>query len=288
MPNIATLIFTTDSTVGNLSDVFVHTNPNLALSNMQNYLAAIVSGSASASVNVKVNTGTSTVATKTVTVLTPVPGHILSVNGLDFVADTDFDIGASNTATAANIANAINATANPLVYSLVSATSLANVVTLTARTFGSAGNMITVEGGDTLAPSGVGTAASGTFTIVNGVETDTVEINGIVFTAVDDGNVIDPTDWELGANDTAAAVNLKNIINAHAELGPLILATSALGVVTLTAKEPGVLGNNITLAATGGNIAESAATLTGGASTGLSRLTGGGNDTSSVTYNFGR
>lgn len=93
MPNIATLIFTTDSTVGNLSDVFVHTNPNLALSNMQNYLAAIVSGSASASVNVKVNTGTSTVATKTVTVLTPVPGHILSVNGLDFVADTDFDIG---------------------------------------------------------------------------------------------------------------------------------------------------------------------------------------------------
>jgi phage tail sheath gpL-like len=46
-------------------------------------------------------------------------------------------------------------------------------------------------------------------------------------------------DFEAGASDTTEAAALVVAINAHAELGRIFSATSAIGVVTVTAKFPG-------------------------------------------------
>ncbi len=142
MSNTATVIFTTDTASGNLNDIFVHSNPNLAVSNMQNYLSAIVSGNASGSVNVKINTGNSVAATNTATLTAPVTGDALKVNGVAFTAGTDFVIGASDTITTSNLKTAINASANALISGVVTASSDSTTLTLSASSPGVAGNLI--------------------------------------------------------------------------------------------------------------------------------------------------
>ena len=72
-------------------------------------------------------------------------------------------------------------------------------------------------------------------------------------------------------SDTASAAALAAAINADATLKALVYATSAAGVVTLIANDLGVLGNQITLVASGTGV--TAGHLSGGKFTG-----GTGND----------
>ncbi|MDX2014148.1 MAG: hypothetical protein SFW67_28375 [Myxococcaceae bacterium] len=58
-----------------------------------------------------------------------------------------------------------------------------------------------------------------------------------------------------GANDAADAASLKSAIDADATLNKLVTCTVAGAVVTITAKQPGVLGNQLTLAASGTGVA---------------------------------
>lgn len=100
-----------------------------------------------------------------------------------------------------------------------------------------------------------GTAlATGTLTIASGSGTVGGTINGVGVTVT----------W--GTSDTATAAALATAINAsgNALVANHVTATSAAGVVTLSAKKKGAAGNAITLAASGTGVTASGARLTGG------------------------
>jgi phage tail sheath gpL-like len=90
--------------------------------------------------------------------------------------------------------------------------------------------------------------ASGTVTLSSHVATDTVTINGVAFTCVASGAT--GNQYNVGASDTDTATALAAAINASATalIDGYVTASSALGVVTITADDPGKQGNLITLA----------------------------------------
>jgi phage tail sheath gpL-like len=93
--------------------------------------------------------------------------------------------------------------------------------------------------------------------------TDTVTIGTVTLTgsaAPANQNEFDTS----GGSDTADAAALASCINAHTTLSTFLTASSALGVVTITAKVPGVIGNQIALAETGTTITLSGAFMAGG------------------------
>lgn len=116
--------------------------------------------------------------------------------------------------------------------------------------------------------------ASGTVTLASAIATDTVTINGVVLTAVSGAPAAGQ--FDISGTNTAAAVSLVAAVAANATLAGMITATNLLGVVTLTAIQPGTVGNAITLASSNGTrLAVSAARLASGAAG------------TQVTYNFG-
>lgn len=187
MANSVTLTITSDKTAGDLSDVFVSTNNRLAVQRMQDYLSGVVGGAYSATIAVDVNTGDATTASGQVVVSGPIAGDSLLINGVALVAGSDFAIGGSDTITATNLAAAINASSDPLIDGLVTASSSSSTVTISAASVGTSGNLITLEGRGThsLDPNGSGTAASGTLTCASVAAADTAVINGVTLTAVD-------------------------------------------------------------------------------------------------------
>lgn len=86
--------------------------------------------------------------------------------------------------------------------------------------------------------------ATGTITFSSLAAADTFTVAGTVFTAKTSG-ATGPLQFNLGADDTAAAANAVVAINTHATVLQIVSATSALGVVTLTAYLPGTIGNAI-------------------------------------------
>jgi hypothetical protein len=81
-------------------------------------------------------------------------------------------------------------------------------------------------------------AAALTITCDTVVATDEVTVNGLTFTAAADEDLPNRV-FTVGASDTACAASLVKAIN-HATAGvPGVTATSAQGVVTVTASEPG-------------------------------------------------
>lgn len=136
--------------------------PFAGLNHIHNYLGALQSGVRKASVEVDVAlvqaSGTvtfSAVASANDTVL---------VNGVTFTAKAsgaganEFNIGADEVASAANLAAAINASVTALVSGYVSASSALGVVTVVASQFGKMGNLVTiaegVDGGSVISVSG--------------------------------------------------------------------------------------------------------------------------------------
>lgn len=96
--------------------------------------------------------------------------------------------------------------------------------------------------------------ATATATLVNAGATDSITINGVEFAAVVSGAT--GNQWNLGADDTADAANLAAKINASttARVAGVVRATSALGVVTIIAMQPGLAGNCFRLTDTGTTI----------------------------------
>jgi hypothetical protein len=91
-------------------------------------------------------------------------------------------------------------------------------------------------------------AVEATITITSAVATNAVVVNGLTFTAVANGSTPDETnrEFEVGADDTGTATNLKGILN-HAIYGvPGVNASSAAGVVTLKATDPGFATIDVT------------------------------------------
>ena len=115
--------------------------------------------------------------------------------------------------------------------------------------------------------------ASGTITLSSHVNADTVTVNGIVFTCKTSGAT--GNEYNVGADDTATAVNLAAALNANTTLDGMIVATSALGVVTVTALAPGELGNAVTLA------------ISAHGSVSAARMAGGTNGAATATHYYG-
>jgi hypothetical protein len=72
---------------------------------------------------------------------------------------------------------------------------------------------------------------------------DTFTLNGVTFTARASGAVAN--EFNIGADATATAAAIAAAINASvtAKVSGYVTATSALGVVTITLVEPGLVGN---------------------------------------------
>lgn len=90
-------------------------------------------------------------------------------------------------------------------------------------------------------------AAAGTITLTyaNIDAAETVTIGGVVFTARASGATGNEFNKETDATVTAA--NFVTAINANATLNKHLLATSAAGVITITARLKGSIGNLIVM-----------------------------------------
>jgi phage tail sheath gpL-like len=90
--------------------------------------------------------------------------------------------------------------------------------------------------------------ATGTVTFSSFVADDTVTVNGVVFTGKVSPSTT--TEFAIGSSNTECATNFAAKINASAlaHIVGVVTATSALAVVTLTAVQPGLSGNQQTLA----------------------------------------
>jgi len=121
---------------------------------------------------------------------------------------------------------------------------------------------------------GTAVAASDTLTLTAvSTAADTILINGVTLTAVASGAV--NNQWNVLATATLQAADIVRAINASTSplVSGQVLATSALGVVTLTSKFLGLAGNAVTTAKgvdAGTVMTFSAARLAGGLASGSS------------------
>lgn len=116
-------------------------------------------------------------------------------------------------------------------------------------------------------------AASGTFTIASAVATDAITIGTVTLTA---SSTPGADEWEIdGSGNAADAASLAAAINAHATLSKVVVASSSGAVVTVTALQRGLVGNQIPISSADATITASGAFLTGGT---------GGSDGSVTAY----
>jgi len=170
----------------------------------------------------------------------------VTVNGTLVTTDTT-DLTDTAAATAVAAALEADGTLGPLL------AAVGNVadVEITWGAKGTVGNAVTLS-----ATSATGTATASGATLAGGLQAVTVVVGGTSVSIATEG-----------ADDTATAVLVVTALNANPTVAALITATSALGVITLTADAVGSSGNSITLtsAAGGGTATASGGTLTGGA-----------------------
>lgn len=110
----------------------------------------------------------------------------------------------------------------------------------------------------------LGGKASVNVTLTAAVATKTVTINGVVFTAMAGAAVGDQ--FTVAGDDNADAAALAAAINASVTAGvkDVVAATATLKVVTITAVQPGLTGNGITVASNDASMVVATAKLAGG------------------------
>jgi len=106
-------------------------------------------------------------------------------------------------------------------------------------------------------------AAAATLTCVSVIATDVVQIGTITLTGTSGGAEDDEFDID-GASDTLDAAAIAAAINTNPTLSEIVVATSAVGVVTVTAHQKGVIGNHISISSVDSTITASGAFLAGG------------------------
>lgn len=172
--------------------------------------------------------GTVTAATALALDTVTVQGVVLTaVSGTPVAGGTTFDISGSDTATATSLAAAINA--NPTLAYYVTATSSAAIVTIRALASGTGGNALTLATSNNTRLAKSGTVLAGGAAVVN-------------------------NQFDYKGSNTQTAAALAAAINASttAAVKSIVTATSALGVVTVTCKTPGLIGNCVTFVSSNG------------------------------------
>lgn len=96
-----------------------------------------------------------------------------------------------------------------------------------------------------------GVRASATITVDNSKVTanDTIKIGATTLTCKASG-ANGTTEFNKSTTDTLTAVNLAAVINANTTLSTYLTASNASGVVTITCKQPGLIGNAIGITVT--------------------------------------
>lgn len=119
-------------------------------------------------------------------------------------------------------------------------------------------------------------AASGTGEFTGAPTADqTMNIAGVTFTAKASPDE-DAEEYLVGASVTLTAASLARAINNSTSLNGVVSATSNLGVVTITADVPGLIGNGIvTLDVNTSNFTFAADNLSGGTQSNYSTLSAG-------------
>lgn len=248
-------------------------------------LAASVNASTTAGVAGVVQAGN---LAGTIQCASVVAGDYVTIGGRKFLATSyptgrvgEFSILGNDTADATALKNAINAdpwlsrqcfaessTDTVTVRQYVGTTGLAVAASAATFTLGglSSGKLAAVAvvvvsalqlgvGGNAVTVKTQGLAATGTVTYVTPSGTQTIVINGVtVYNAT------------AGATATLTAAAAAAAINASTDalVATFVRAVSRAGVVHIFAKEGGLLGNSITLAATGTGATASVARLAGG------------------------
>lgn len=211
-------------------------------------------------------------ATGTITCVVALAGDTVTVNGLVYTAvagakanNTEFSIDTGNNETAADLADSITNDTRTGTLNDVTATSSTNVVTCQQTVGGAGGNATTLASSS----DAVRLVISGA-TFANGVDADTVTVNGLVYTAVA-GAKANNTEFSIDTSDNAAATDLAASITADARTPVTVpsidqTAVAVGAVVTITASTPGTGGNSIDLSSSNGTrLAVSGAFLAGGA-----------------------
>lgn len=108
-------------------------------------------------------------------------------------------------------------------------------------------------------------AATGTLTVVYASLTagDTVTIGSVTLTA--SASTTDATNFKKFTDGPTTATNLATCINTNTTLNQFLKASAASSVVTVTALEKGVLGNQVSLASSAGGVTTSGSFLASGA-----------------------
>jgi len=191
-----------------------------------------------------------TTATATVTIMgTPVPaGQVLTIGGIALTSVAgprtpsahgfNGQLG-SATLIAQEMADAINDAANTYE-TLVTASAVGGVLTLTALTTGAAGNALTLV--STIALS---LLSGATFT--GGLDADTLQIGGnFLLTAVAGARTSGANDFSVAGSTFDVAQSISDALNDPANnFTALVTASAASGRVTLLAVPGGVQGNSI-------------------------------------------
>jgi phage tail sheath gpL-like len=212
---------------------------------------AAVANADTVTINGQALTATQANASGTVTCASVSAADTATINGVVFTAvnggtptSAQFDMSGSDTACAASLVAAINASIDPLLSGVVTAANAAGVVTVRAVTAGTAGNSLTLATSNNTRLAKSGTVLANGAAIAN---------NQFDFVG---------TNTQTGAA-LAAAVNA----SSTAILSGVVEATNAAGAVTIKAKVKGKVGNSITIATGNGT----RLAITGS----LSRLAGG-------------
>lgn len=150
------------------------------------------------------------------------------VNGVSFVAGVDFTPLTSNTITAQALKAAINASEDPLIDGILTASGSGATLTITADTGGTAGDSITLECADTDSVTVSGATLSG------GDNENITGVRSIRITGLD-GTYAEVTE-DIDLNGTGS----KNTVNSYLRINSVVALAvgsngSAVGNITLTA-----------------------------------------------------
>lgn len=246
-----------DKVFGNIKNVSIAN----AFRNIGSHFQGVAVGSISEFVTLNSGptkgTGTITIATGNMS-----DADTITINSVVLTAKTtpttagQFKIGSSALLTAINLNALINS------YSLLAGTvtssyaksSTSGVLTITAAGNGTAGNYTWSQSGSnvTLSPaSAMSGGASGpvsatstwTFTSTGPTNGQTCTVGNVTFTAETSGAT--GNQFNISGTPATVAANFAAAINGSTNLTGMCTAKAALGVVTLTAGTPGLIGNGI-------------------------------------------
>ena len=246
-----------DKNFGNLSNVSIAN----AFRNMGKHYDGVAIGAISESVTINAGPVKAT-GTITIAVGNMADADTITINGVVLTAKTtpttavQFKVGSSALQTGINLQNCINANAASIgVHASYAKSSTSAVVTTTALGAGTSGNYTWSQSGSnvTLSPAsalagGANGPISATATITStGTATaaETMSVCNQTLTAETSGAVPASGQFNISGTVGVQAASIALAINSMPALSGVVTATSSLGVVTVTAVNPGIAGNGL-------------------------------------------